>query len=287
VLLAAEWGSARRRGFIASWPQFGAPAGLVLANGAQRMMTTIAGDGFLTWGWRVPFLLSLVLVAIGLYIRLGVHETPVFARLKAEGRVSRAPVAQVLREHWREVALTALLRSGQQVPFYIFTVFVLTYGTGTLQLSRNTILTFVLIMSLVSMAAIPIWGHLSDVFGRRRVTAIGCWAMVVWPFAYFALLDTRTLPLVFLAIVVGEVIHDAQYGPQAAVIAEAFPSAVRYSGASLGYQLASITAGGPAPFVALWLFDRFGTSTAVAWYMSLSAVVSLIALAYLPSRVHD
>jgi metabolite-proton symporter len=287
VLLAAEWSHRSRRGFMASWPQFGAPAGLVLANGAQWIMTTVAGEGFVSWGWRVPFLLSLVLVGIGLYIRLGILETPVFAKLKAEGRIEKTPVLEVVRQHWREIVLTALLRSGQQVPFYIFTVFVLTYGTRTLGLAADRVLTYVLVMSALSMVAIPVWGHLSDVYGRRWLTAIGCWAMVVWPFAYFAMLDSGTLALVFIAIVSAQVIHDIQYGPQAAVIAEAFPGRLRYSGASLGYQLASITAGGPAPFVALWLLDRFGTSTSVAVYVSVSALVSLVALRLLPDHAHD
>jgi len=289
VLLAAEWGDPKRRGFIASWPQFGAPAGLVLANGAFSLATTFSGDRFLDWGWRIPFLASVVLVGVGFYIRTGVGETPVFAKLRAEGRVQRMPVTEVLRLHWREVVLTALLRSGQQVPFYIFSNYVLTYGTQTLKLSRGTLLNYVLIMSVLSMAAIPFWGHVSDLVGRRRLTAIGAGVMVVWPFLYFAMLDTRLPALVLLAILFSQPIHDIQYGPQAALIAESFPGALRYSGASLGYQLASITAGGPAPLIALWLFQRFQTATAVAAYLALSAIVSLIALRQLPegTTAHD
>ena len=135
-----------------------------------------------------------------------------------------------------------------------------------------------------SLATIPLFGHLSDVFGRRRITTIGCCAMIVFPFVYFRLLDTRQLPLVFAAIALGLPIQDLQYGPQAALIAESFPARLRYSGSSLGYQLASVTAGGPAPIVALWLFERYRSSTAVAVYVSLSAVVSLIALSLLPDR---
>src|SRR5262249_13120169 len=157
------------------------------------------------------------------------------------------PVLQVVRAHGREIVLTALLRSGQQVPFYIFTSYVLAYGTQTLGLDRGVLLRDVLVMSVLSMAAVPFWGHVSDFVGRRRLTAIGCWVMVFWPFAYFALLETRQPLLVGLAILVSLPIQDIQYGPQAALIAESFPGALRYSGASLGYQLASITAGGPAP----------------------------------------
>jgi metabolite-proton symporter len=284
VLLTAEWGDRRRRGFLTSWTQFAAPAGMVLANGALAAMTAISGDGFLTWGWRLPFLLSFILVGIGFYIRTGILETPVFARIQSEGRVERTPVSQVLRHNWREVILTALLRSGQQTPFYIFTTYVLTYGTQVLGFSSGLLLNFVMLQALVSMLDIPVLGHLSDGIGRRRMTAIGCLLMTVFPFVYFALLDTRSVGLVFLAIVVALPVQDLQYAPQAALIAESFPGRLRYSGASLGYQLASITAGGPAPIVALWLFQRYHTSTAVAAYMAASAVVSLIALWLLPDR---
>jgi len=284
VLLTAEWGERRRRGFLTSWTQFAAPAGMVLANGALAAMTAISGDAFLDWGWRIPFLLSFVLVGIGFYIRTGILETPVFARIRSEGRVERTPVGQVLRQNWREVLLTALLRSGQQTPFYIFTTYVLTYGTQVLGFSRGLLLNFVMLQALVSMFDIPLLGHLSDVIGRRRMTAIGCLLMIVFPFVYFSLLDTRSMWLVFLAILVALPVQDLQYAPQAALIAESFPGRLRYSGASLGYQLASITAGGPAPIVALWLFQRYHTSTAVAVYMSASAVVSVIALWLLPDR---
>ena len=284
VLLSAEWGDRARRGFVTSWTQFAAPAGMVLANGALAAMTYISGPGFLSWGWRVPFLLSLILVGVGFYIRTGILETPIFSRLRTEGRVERTPVIEVLRRHRREVVLTALVRTGQQTPFYIFTTYVLTYATKTLGLPQGVVLNFVMVQALMSLITIPLFGHFSDVVGRRRLTAIGCVAMMIWPFVYFSLLDTRSVGLVFLAIALGLPIQDLQYGPQAALIAESFPSRVRYSGASLGYQLASITAGGPAPLVALWLFERFQSSTAVAAYVSISALVSLAALWMLPDR---
>ncbi len=284
VLLAAEWGDDRRRGFVASWPQFGAPAGMVLANGAVSAMTYVSGSGFLTWGWRVPFLLSALLVVVGLYIRTGILETPVFARLKTEGRLVRAPVGEVLRHNWREVILTALVRTGQQTPFYIFTTFVLTYGTQTLGLPRTTVLNDVMLQAMISLVTIPLFGHLSDRWGRRRVTVIGCLVMLVWPFVYFGMLDTRVPWMVLVAILLALPLHDLQYGPQAALIAESFPGRLRYSGASLGYQLASITAGGPAPIVAIWAYGRFHTSSAVAAYVAVTALVSLAALALLRDR---
>ena len=290
VLMAGEWTDPKRRGFTTSFAQFGAPAGMVLANGALLIVSvTTSPETFLDWAWRVPFLLSVVLVFVGLYIRTGVLETPVFAALKEEGRVEKAPLKLVLRHHWREVLLTALLRSGQQTPFYIFTTYVLTYATQELKMERGFVLAFVMLQAVLSCIAIPFFGHLSDKIGRRRITAIGCALMMVFPFVYFGMLDSGVTWLVCLAIVLGLPSQDLQYGPQAAFIAERFPGSLRYSGASLGYQLASITAGGPAPLVALYLFRTYQTSMAVAAYVAFTGLVSLICVWLLKDRtdVHD
>jgi metabolite-proton symporter len=285
VLMAGEWTDPKRRGFTTSFAQFGAPAGMVLANGALALMSlTTSEASFLSWGWRVPFLFSIVLVFVGLYIRVGVLETPVFARLQSLGRVARTPVVEVLRKHWKEVLLTALLRTGQQTPFYIFTTYVLTYATVQLGFDRSLILSFVMIQAVISMCVIPWFGHLSDVYGRRRITAIGCLVMIVFPFVYFGMLDTRVTWLVFVAIALGLPSQDLQYGPQAAFIAERFPGTLRYSGASLGYQLASITAGGPAPIIALYLYRTYQTSMAVAAYVAITAVISLVCVWLLRDR---
>lgn len=285
VLLAAEWSQQGRRGFAASWPQWGAPAGLLLANGAIALTTVAVGDGALaSWGWRIPFLASTVLVGLGMWIRTGTHEPPAFDQMRSAGDVERAPVREVLRSHPREVILTALLRTGQQAPFYVFTTWVLTYTTGPLHFPRHDMVTAVLVAAAVSMVTIPLCGHLSDRFGRRRVIGVGCVLMVAWPFAYFAMLEAGSLALAFAAIVIALPLHDLQYGPQAAVIAESFPARLRYSGSSLGYQLASLTAGGPAPLVATWLMHRYASSTSVAIYIAVCGAVSLVALVLLPDR---
>jgi metabolite-proton symporter len=288
VLMAGEWTAPGSRGFTTSFAQLGAPAGMFLANGAAAIMTLVTDDAaFLEWGWRIPFLASVVLVFVGLYVRVGVLETPVFAQLKARGTLVKAPVLEVLRKNWREVVLTALLRTGQQVPFYIFTTYIIAYGTQQLGMSRGTVFNAVMIQSLLSTFTIPLMGHLSDRFGRRRVTALGCVLMTVFPFVYFGLLDTRSAALVFLAILIALPIHDLQYGPQAAFIAESFPGSLRYSGSSLGYQFASITAGGPAPILAVLLLREFGTSMAIAAYISVCALISLACVYALPDRTGE
>jgi MFS family permease len=288
VLMASEWTDPKRRGFTTSFAQMGAPAGMVLANGALALMTGLTSDqAFLDWGWRIPFLASVALVITGFYIRSGVKETPVFEELKKTGAIVKAPLVEVLRRNGKEVALTALLRTSQQVCFYIYTTYIITYATTVLGFGRGLVLNMVMTMALVSCFANPLFGHLSDKFGRRTITAIGCAIMLVYPFIYFGLLDTRSLPLVFIAILLSNPLQDIQYGPQAAFIAESFPAALRYSGSSLGYQLASITAGGPAPIIATLLLREYGTSTAIAWYISACSVVSLICCFLLKDRTGE
>ena len=283
VLLAMEWArTTRHRGFIASWPQFGVPAGLFLANLAVLAFSAISGDRFLVWGWRIPFLLSIVLVAVGFYIRLGIRETPVFTRLVAENKVEPTPIVEVMRRHPKEIALTALCRMGEQAPFYLFTAFVFAYGTTTLNIGRDFLLVAVLAASVVSFVSIPLFGHLSDRIGRKRVYMLGAALTGLFGFVYFAMLDTRAPALVFLAVVVSLIPHDMMYGPQAALIAECFTGRLRYSGASLGYQLASVIAGGPSPIIATWLLSRYASGYAIAWFIFVCALISIAAASLLP-----
>src|ERR1043166_780120 len=280
VLMSMEWARTdRSRGFIASWPQFGVPCGLFLANLAVLAFSQMSGDQFLTWGWRVPFLLSLILVGVGLYIRLGIFETPVFAKLLAERRIERTPILSVIRRHPKEIILSALARMAEQAPFYIFTAFVFSYGTGTLHVSRDFLLTVVLAASVLSFFSIPFFGHLSDQIGRKSMYMIGAVVTGVFGFIYFAMLNTGSETLIFIAIILSLVPHDMLYGPQAALIAESFTGRLRYSGSSLGYQLASIIAGGPAPLIATWLFGTYHSAYAIAVYILVCAVLSLIATA--------
>jgi metabolite-proton symporter len=277
VLLSMEWArSSRSRGLVASWPQFGVPSGLFLSNMAVLAFSAMDPDAFLTWGWRIPFALSIILVAIGLWIRLGIMETPTFRKLIAEKKVEKAPMLEVIKRQPKEIILSALVRMAEQAPFYIFTAFVFAYATGVLKVPRDTVLTAVLCASLLSFVSIPLSGYISDRIGRKNMYLLGAAVTSVFGFIYFALLNTLSGPLMFLAIFLSLIPHDMMYGPQAALIAESFTGRLRYSGASLGYQLASVIAGGPAPLIATWLFATYKTPYAIAWYILACAVVSLI-----------
>jgi metabolite-proton symporter len=283
VLMSMEWARKHgQRGLVASWPQFGVPSGLFLSNLAILGFSAWSGDQFANWGWRIPFLLSIVLVGVGLWIRLGILETPVFQKLVDTNKIEKAPLAEVIKKQPKEIILSALLRMAEQAPFYIFTAFIFAYAVGTLKMNRDFILAAVMAAAFVSFFTIPIAGHLSDKIGRRNMYLIGAAAMGVFGFIYFAMIDTAIPWVIFLAIVISLIPHDLQYGPQAALIAEAFTPRLRYSGSSLGYQLASIIAGGPAPLIATALFAAFHTSYAVAIYIAVCAVISLISTALMP-----
>jgi len=283
VLLAMEWSRTHnQRGLVASWPQFGVPCGLLLSTLAVMAFSSWSGSEFLTWGWRIPFALSIILVGVGLWIRLGILETPVFQKLLDENKIEHAPIIEVIKKQPKEIILSALLRMSEQAPFYIFTAFVFAYTVGTLKMDRNFILSAVMVAACVSFFTIPISGHISDRIGRKNMYLIGIVAMGLFGFLYFGMVDTAIPSAVFIAIVLSLIPHDMQYGPQAALIAESFTPRLRYSGASLGYQLASLIAGGPAPLIATALFAAYHTGYAIAIYIAACAVISLVSTVMMP-----
>ena len=287
VLLAIEWAQTNKnRGFLTSWPQFGAPAGLFLANVAVLFFSWYSGDQFLVWGWRIPFLMSIIMVAIGLWIRLGILETPVFQRLVAEKKIERAPIIEVLKRQPREVILSALLRMAEQTPGYIFNAFVLTYGTLVVGASRNLLLSGLVGMTFLGFITAPIAGWFSDRVGRRAVFIGGCVFVAAFTFVYFAMLDTKDPTLIFIAVALSFIPVMVMYGPEAALIAEAFTPRLRYSGASIGYQLASIIAGGPAPFVSTWLFSTYHSAFPIGLYVCVCAAISICAALLLPDQTN-
>ncbi|MER5183825.1 MFS transporter [Streptomyces sp. NPDC002896] len=288
VLLVSEHGDARRRGFWASWPQTGAPAGQLLATGVLSLLTAVLSDAaFTSWGWRIPFLLSGVLVIVGLWIRLSVDESPVFkaARAQAEARkaehadeVEKLPLIAVLRYHWRDVLVAMGARMAENISYYVITAFILVYATTAAEVSKQTALNAVLIASAVHFAVIPLWGALSDRIGRRPVYLLGAAGIGLWMFPFFALIDTGSFGNLLLAVTVGLVLHGAMYAPQAAFFSEMFATRMRYSGASIGAQFASVAAGAPAPLIATALLEESGSSTFIALYVIAAAVLTLIAV---------
>jgi MFS family permease len=285
VLMSMEWGSQRRRGFFASWPQLGVPLGLLLSTGMVKLVEgNTSEEDFNSWGWRIPFLLSIVLVGIGLYVRLRVLESPAFAEVKKRETVHRMPVWDVIKTQPLEILTSAFVRLSEQAPFYLFITFVLTYGTKQLGLARGDLLNYTLVAAAVGLITVPLFGHISDLIGRRKTYAIGIAATAIFAFPYFGLLNTKEAALVLIAIVVSLICHDIQYGPQAALIAESFGTNLRYSGAGIGYQLASVIAGGPAPLIAAAILSRTGSSTWISVYIIGCCAVAAVALWLMPRR---
>ena len=275
VLLAAEHGDAARRGFWASWPEAGVPAGHVLASGVLALLAATMSDAdFVAWGWRVPFLISAVLVAVGWWIRTSVAESRTFEReLEAEAP-PKIPAMEVLRERPKGVLVGAGLRLGENISYYIITVFSITWITEVAKLSKQTALNAILIGSLVHLFAIPLLARLSDRIGRRPVYAAGAIGLAGFVFAFFPMLGSGSMAQVVLAVTIALVLHGAMYGPQAAFIAELFPTRIRYSGVSIAYQLTSIVAGSLAPIIALKLYQETKSAMPVALYVGLACLVS-------------
>ena len=280
VVLAVEHAPSGKRGFYGAWPQMGVPAGLLLSTGVFTVFNTLLSDAaFLSWGWRVPFLLSIVLVAVGLFIRLRIMETPAFQRVKDTASEARMPVIEAVRTYPRNILLAMGMRIAENGVFYVFTVFSLTYGTQVLDLPRTTVLFGVLLAAAVGLFAIPYFGWLSDRVGRRPLYLGGAALSVLYAFPFFWLMDTRMAAVIWLAIVLGLVWHAMMYGPQASFFSELFGTRVRYSGASLGYQLASVLAGGLSPLIATALLAASdGEPWWVAAYMAGMGLISVVSV---------
>jgi MHS family shikimate/dehydroshikimate transporter-like MFS transporter len=283
VLMSVEHAPKGRRGFFGSWPQMGVPAGLLLSTAVFALVQALTSeDAFMSWGWRVPFLASAILVGVGLFIRLKLMESPAFERVRETNTEADRPIVDVVRKYPREVLTAMGMRVAENGCFYILTVFVLAYGEEELGLSKGTMLWGVIIAAAIGLFTVPLWGGLSDRVGRRPLYLAGAVITTLWAFPLFGLIDTETPVLIWLSIVVGVNLgHDLMYGPQAAYFAELFGTRVRYSGASLGYQLASVFAGGFAPLVATALLAAGGGSpTLVALYMTGMGLISVVATLY-------
>ena len=289
VSAGGEWGGAAlmsvehaphgRRGFFGSFPQLGVPIGLLLAN---LVFFTVAGTTtqaqFLAWGWRIPFLVSVVLIAVGYVIRSRVDETPVFAELRRRRARRSAPLAELMRHHRRTLLIAIGLFVGNTMIGYVLIAFITSYGTGTLKVSSATMLAVGMVGAVAWGAFTLVAGRWSDRVGRRRVYVVGTIALLVWPFPFFLLLNTASLPLMLIAVVVLAVGLGLTYGQQAATYAEMFPAAIRYSGVSFAYALGAVLGGAFAPLVSAWLVDVTGSSLAVSAYMTVAGLVTLAAV---------
>jgi MFS family permease len=277
VLLSSEFGDPRRRGFWASAAQLGPPAGNLLANGVLALLAVLLTEAqFTAWGWRVAFLLSGVLIGFGLWIRLKLEETPVFRRIAEKGERSSAPVSEVFRHEWRALLAAIFIRVCPDVLYALFTVFVLTYLTVELHMSRGQGLAAVMIGSAVQLALIPAAGALSDRVNRRTLYFAATVAAGIWPFVFFAMIEGRSYIAVLVGVVIALIIHALLYGPQAALVIEQFSPRLRYTGSSLAYTLAGVIGGALAPLLFAALLAGFGSWVAIAWYVAATAVVSLV-----------
>jgi metabolite-proton symporter len=280
VLMSVEYAPKGRRGLFGSFPQMGVPAGLALSTAVFTILQNATTESqFTAWGWRVPFLISIVLVGVGLFIRLRIMESPAFREIQETKTESEKPIVDLVKTHKRDVLTAMGMRIAENGIFYVLTVFVLAYGEKTLKLDKNTMLTGVIIAALLGLVTIPLYGWLSDRVGRRRLYLAGATFGLLFSFPFFTMVDTKQPVLIWLAIVLGiNIGHDLMYGPQGAYFSELFGTRVRYTGASVGYQLASVFAGGFAPLIAVALLAAGnGKPTYVALYMVAMSAITVVA----------
>lgn len=298
LALGGEWGGAalmvnefdpagKRRGFYGSLVQVAAPIGLLLANGMFAGVTWWLDEAaFLSWGWRIPFLSSALLIAVGLYIRMGLTESPLFEKMEKEEKQGHAPLVEVLKHHKKAVGLALGSRIGSDIAFYVFTLFLLVYLPQQLHLPKSIGLQAVLVGALAQIIGIPLFGHLSDKIGRRPIILGGALAGIVWAFGFFALVNTGSTPLILLAAFIAMFIVAAMFSPLASFIPEMFPTKVRCTGSSMGFQLAGIFGGAPAPLIAVPLVAAFGSSLPVSIYLAVALALIVVCVLAAPETAH-
>ena len=281
VLLALETGHRGKRGFFASCPQAGVPLGLLLSTGVlAAFIGGLSDEAFMSWGWRIPFLLSAVLIVVGLLIRIWVAESPLFSQLKDEDRVAKAPVLEVLRHNSREILLGAGSRFGENACFYVFAMYVLSYGESVLEVDRSLVLAAVMWGAAGAIFTIPLFGFLSDIWSRKGLYLAGNGLLLLFAFPYYALLENGSAGSIMLASIVAlAVVHAMLYSVQASLLPELFSTRLRYTGASLSYQLAGPVAGGLAPIICASLAHQYpGQYWPLAVYLILISLISIVCI---------
>lgn len=287
VLLSLEHGASAKRGRNGSYAQLGPACGTILGMGAVTLVTLVLPTAsFEAWGWRLPFALSAVLVAFGLWLRQGVEETPAFTAMKARGTTARSPLKEVASGHWRGLLVSIAARAGPDVFYALLVVFTLTYVTAILHLTRPLALTATVIGSVCNALSIPLFASLSDRIGRRPVYIAGALLAFAWVFIFFRLMDTRQALYIDIAVAVGMTLHAMMYGPQAAFIAEQFPTRVRYAGSSMAYTLTGIVAGGVAPLLFGSLYRAFNSTVPLSLYLGTALAVTVVALSIARESAH-
>lgn len=277
VLLAVEYSEKENRGFGGSIPMMGAAVGMILATGTMSLMTSVLSDAqFLSWGWRLPFIASLALVFIGVWIRGGLDETPDFQKAKDEGRVSKLPIADTFKYHWKEVILTTGAKAIESAPFYMFATFGISYATNTLKMPESSVLNAVTIGTFVSLFVIPLVGRLSDRVGRKKIFIFGTLGVIIFSIPYFMLLSQKTMLLLTIAVMIGYAIWSVITAVLGTMFSEMFSAEVRYTGISVGYQLGAALFGGTCPLIATWLIEKYNSWLPAAIYLMLLGVMSLI-----------
>jgi MFS family permease len=277
ILLSMEWGSEKRKGIMASLPNTGVGAGLLLSSAMVTLFISLSGESFYVWGWRLPFIFSVVLLIAGLVIRSKIEETPSFRQVQEGKQVSGMPVLEAMKTYPKQILLSALVKMSEHAPFAIFTVFMINYCMQKFHIDKQYLVNATTVASLLMCINIPLFGYLSDKIGIKRMYLVGVVLTLLWAFPYIAIMNTGFPILIFLATVLSMFPHNIQAGAQPALIAQSFPARLRYSGASLGSQISSVFSGGIAPIVSTYFLHKFGTIYAIGFYIAFTAVVSLIA----------
>lgn len=287
VLISMEWGTNKNRGFMATLPQIGVPLGLILGTAVTSLFIMISGDGFQTWGWRIPFIISILLVGVGLVIRFNLLETPSFQKTLDKKEMPKLPFVSVFKEYPKQVVSGVLSNVSSDVAFGVFAFYTTTYGINYLGLDDSIFVNATLIGAIIAVFAIFLTGYISDRINPKKILGFGNILLIVWAIPYFYLLNTKSVGLIFVAIIVAFIIHATMWAPLAPVIASSFPTHLRFSGSAITFMLRSVIGGGLAPLISTLLLNKFDSGYAISAYIILTAVIALFALKYVDIKFHE